>query len=124
MKGLQERKYLVLLLVLVFTVALQPLAHGLLVGLILYDVGATLVVLVVSLLVFARRRQRFVAFAAALAAITSNWAAYGLSEGYREAAVRAYHALVALALGSAVVAILREVFAQKLIRADDILGVC
>jgi hypothetical protein len=57
---LRERKHLVLLLTLVSTIVVQPLARGFLAGLIIYDVLHTLVVVTVFFIVFQRRRDRLV----------------------------------------------------------------
>jgi hypothetical protein len=46
---LRERRHLVLLLTLVSTIVMQPLARGFLAGLIIYDVLRTLIVFTVFL---------------------------------------------------------------------------
>jgi hypothetical protein len=122
MKPIRERKYLVLLLLLVFVLAMQPLAHGFLVGLVLFDVLASLIVLSVFLIVFERRQERLVALLIALPAVAVNWAGYSLAGDPRVAAVVIYNGLVALFLAFAVTVILRGLFQQRVLRADHLLG--
>jgi hypothetical protein len=78
MKGLRENKNLILLAVLVVALVLQPLAHGVVTGLILFNVLFGLTVVSVFLITFERRRQRLGALALALPALACNWAAHGL----------------------------------------------
>jgi hypothetical protein len=122
MKALRERKYLVLLLLLVFLLAVQPLAHGLLLGMVLYDVLASLILLSVFIIVFERRQERLVALLIALPAVAVNWASYGLAGEPRVAAAVLFNGLVALLLAFAVTVILRGLFQKKVLRADHLLG--
>jgi hypothetical protein len=124
MSGLRARKHLVLFLVLVVGLAIQPLAHGWLFGLVVYDVLLTLVLLAVFLVVFERGWERGVALGAGLPALVSNGAAHALSGGPRLAAWAVYHWLVVLFLGFAVVVVLRHLFQARAIRADQVLGAC
>jgi hypothetical protein len=124
MKGLRERKHLVLLLTVGLMLVVQPLAHGFLVGLILFDVLVMLLVLAVFLIVFQRRRERLLSLVIALPALVGNWAGHCLSGGTQVASWVVYHGFAVLFLGFAVVVILRGLFAQKVIRADHVLGTC
>jgi hypothetical protein len=122
MEALRKRKHLVLLLTLVLLLALQPLAHGPRVGIILCDAVGTLVLLAIFLIVFRSRPQRVVALAAAATAIAGNWGAYVLRGDAQVAAELLFHAAVVLFLAFAVVVILQGVFAQRQIGGDDVIG--
>jgi hypothetical protein len=71
---LRERRHLLLLLTLVATIVVQPLALGFLPGLIIYDVLHTLVVLIVFFIVFQRRRDRLVSMVFGLPVPAGGWA--------------------------------------------------
>lgn len=122
--GLRERRHLVLLLVLVVGLAIQPLAHGLLLGLVVYDFLLTLGLLAVFLVVFLRGWERRAALGVGLPALVSNGAAHAVSGGPRLGAWAVYHCLVVAFLLFAVVVILRRLFQAKVIRADQVLGAC
>src|SRR6516164_4579182 len=124
MKGLRERKHLVLLLVLVVGLVLQPLAHGWLFGLVFYDVLLTLLLLTVFLIVFERRRERLVALVIAVPALVSSWAGHGLSGWPQTVAWVIDHCFIVLFIGFAVVVILRGLFQTKAIRSDHVIGAC
>src|SRR5262245_39324342 len=71
---LQQRKHLVLLLTLVSTILVQPLARGFLAGLIIYDILRSLIVVIVFFVVFQRRRDRLIALVIALPVLAGSWA--------------------------------------------------
>jgi hypothetical protein len=83
MSGLRERKHLVLLLVLVLGLAIQPLAPGHLLGLVVYDLTLALIVLAVFLIAFQRGWELGIALGAGLPALVSNEAAHALWGGPR-----------------------------------------
>lgn len=78
---LQARKYLVLLLTMVATIVVQPLAQGFLGGLLISDVLRNLLVVTVLFIVFQRRHVRLMSLLIGLPVIVSNWAHYTLAEG-------------------------------------------
>jgi hypothetical protein len=122
MELLREHRYLVLFLAMIVVLAAQPLAHGSVSGLILYDVLVSLLLLVVFLVVFERRVQRVVAVVPIVTGIAGNWATYAMQGEANRAAVVLYHASVASFLAFAVVVILRGIFSKKAIRGDDVVG--
>jgi hypothetical protein len=79
---LRERKYLVLLLTVASTIVVQPLAHGFLAGLILYEVLRNLLVVTVLFIVFQRKHVRLMSLLIGLPVIVSNWAHYTLPERF------------------------------------------
>jgi hypothetical protein len=123
MRGLRERKYLVLFLTAVLLLAVQPLAHGFFAGVLLYDALLTLVAGLAFVIAFEQRRQRLVALVAGLTVVASNWAAYGLSGPLELASVLVYHCSVVLFFGFAVVVMLHTIFKHRVGRTDDVMGV-
>lgn len=79
---LQARKYLVLLLTMVPTIVVQPLAQGFLGGLLISDVLRNLLVVTVLFIVFQRRHVRLMSLLIGLPVIVSNWAHYTLPERF------------------------------------------
>jgi hypothetical protein len=73
---LRQRKHLVLLLTLVSTIVVQPLAPRFLAGLVIYDVMRSLVVLTVFFIVFQRGCDRLVALVIGLPVFAGSWAPY------------------------------------------------
>jgi hypothetical protein len=122
MNAIHQRKYLLLLLVLLLALLLQPLAHGSLAELILFDAVATLFVLTVFLAIFETPRQRLIALAAAATAIASNWAGYALRGQAHVVSVSVNPAALVLFLSYAVVVILRGIFRRKTVGPDEVIG--
>src|SRR5262245_1613565 len=119
---LRERKYLVLLLTLAFTTVVQPLAHGFLAGLILYEVLRNLLVVTVLFIVFQRRHVRLVFLLIGLPVMASNWAHYTVPERFEPALAAIHHAFLGAFLAFAVAVILRRIFEQRVVGADDVIG--
>jgi voltage-gated potassium channel len=119
---IQERKHTVLLAGLIFMSLAQPLAHGILVGLVLYDVVLTCVLLGVFIVVFERTHERFLSVALALPAVVLRWVSYGLAEPYHFYVTATHQALLVAFFGLAVGVILRGIFEQKTIKSDHVIG--
>jgi voltage-gated potassium channel len=119
---LRQRKYLVLLLTVASTIIVQPLAHGFLAGLILYEALRNLLVVTVLFIVFQRRHVRLVSLLVGLPVIASNWAHYTVPEGFEPALAVIHHAFLVAFLGFAVAVILRRIFERKVVGDDDVLG--
>jgi voltage-gated potassium channel len=119
---LDERKHLVLLLTLVATIVVQPLARGLPVGLIVYGVLRTLVVLTVFFVIFQRRRERLVSLVIGLPVTASTWVHYTLPGRFETALGVVDLGFLVAFLGFAVVVILRGILDRKMVRADDVIG--
>jgi hypothetical protein len=122
MEPLRKRKYLALFLTLVVMLGLQPLAHGYLAGLILFDILGSIVLVIVFLIIFEGRLQRGIALLGMTTAVACNWAAHVLRGDPRDQVLLAYHALATLFLGTGVVLILRGIFEKKTIQSDDVIG--
>jgi hypothetical protein len=119
---LREHRYLVLFLALIVVLGVQPLAHGHVVGQVLFDVLVSLLLLVVFLVVFERRWQRVVALVPTVAALAGNWATYAWHGEAHRVAVLLFHSGVAAFFAFAVVVILHGIFSKKVIRGDDVFG--
>src|SRR5689334_1860637 len=119
---LQRHKHLVLLVALVGMCVFQPLAQGIFVGLVLFDVFLMLLLLGVFVVVVKRRHERQWAVALAVPAIVAKWAAYGLSADAQWIAIIAHHAFVLLFLAMTVAIILRGVFEERTIESDHVIA--
>src|SRR5215813_7329131 len=122
LNGLIERKHLVLLLTLASTIVVQPLAHGFLAGVIIYEVLRNLLVVTVLFIVFQRRHVRLVSLLIGVPVIASNWAHYTLPEKFEPALAVIHHVFLVTLLGFAVTVILRHIFERKVVGGDDVIG--
>jgi hypothetical protein len=112
----------VLLLALVSTIVVQPLARGFLAGLVLYDVLRTLVVLIVFFIVFQQRGERLVSMVIGLPVLVGGWAPHMLPDRFETALGVIHHSVLAAFLGFAVAMILHGIFERKVVQADDVIG--
>jgi Ion channel len=119
---LRQRKHLVLLLTLVSTIVVQPLAPRFLAGLVVYDVMRSLVVLTVFFIVFQRGRDRLVALVIGMPVFAGSWAPYILPDRFEAALGVIHHSFLVAFLGFAVATILRDIFERQVVRADDVIG--
>ena len=119
MTRLAERKYLLLILVLIaLTIRESFTTQQLLVSIIFVNI----VVMAVMLVVFEGRRERQVALVAAAAIIATEWVHYVAPDELRLWDVVAYHALLILFLGFAVAVILGNIFEKQTVTSDAVLG--
>ena len=120
---MRKRKHLILLVTLVVALIMVSFSRHLVLGPLISKVLVTLVVLAVLLVVFERGFQRRIALVAAVAAMAMNWVHYfHWASQYQVMLASAYHALHAAFMGFAVAVILAQVFAQKSVTADSVLG--
>ena len=118
----RSRRFLILLSTLAVVLAVQSLSQGLAVSSIITDVLVILVVMAVFFLVFEHTPQRLAALVAAIAAIAITLAHYVLPDRFHVPLAVAYHGLLIVFLGWALVEILRSLFAEKPVQTDDLLG--
>ena len=120
---LRRHRHGILLLALLTTFFIESFPHRLLLGPIVSDLVITLGLCLIFLVVFDRRRNRVVAFAALSVAIAVDWARYvaALAAYDRELAL-AYHGALLLLAGFATWVILRNIFQHAATTADDVLG--
>ena len=119
---LQARKYLVLLLTMVATIVVQPLAQRFPAGLMISDVWRNLLVVIVLFVVFQRRHVRLMSLLIGLPVIASKWAHYTLPERFEPALEVIHHAFLVAFLGFAAAVILRRIFERKVVGGDDVIG--
>jgi len=101
----------------------ESFTHRLLLGPLVSDLAISTTELLVLLIVFERRVHRLVAFIAFATSVAANLAHYVLPLNYPEAPLRLiYHGAVLVLLGFAAIVILRNIFAQRVVRSDDVIG--
>jgi Ion channel len=123
MRGVRERKYLLLLAALLVAAVMEPLVadwseHTRIIA----AVTVSIVNLSVLLVVFGQRWQRWLAVFLLAPALASNIVHEALSN-WAEIAAIVYHCFAVVVLGFAVTVILKRIFSRKTIRADTVLGV-
>ncbi len=118
----RSHKHVVLLACLVLMAAGQPFAHGVVGGLVIYDILLTTVLVATFVIAFKAGRQRAIALALALPAIASRWVEYVLAGDERHLAVVTHHGFMLVFFAFAVVIILQGAFEEKMIRLDQIVA--
>jgi hypothetical protein len=122
MNKLLERKYMILLVVLVVAALVEPmLADWSERSRILFAMVAALINLGVLLAVFNERWERCLAFSLLMGVWLSN-IAHDSFLGWAPNAAIAYHCFALVFLGFAVAVILKRIFHQEAIRTDAVLG--
>ncbi|MBX9653903.1 potassium channel family protein [bacterium] len=117
-----DHKHLVLLITLLIMCVVQPLAQGMLGGLVLFDILLTLVLLGIFVLFFKRRNERIWALVIAIPGIAAQWASYLIPADSRWLAEVVHHSLILLFLTLAVSIIIRGIFEESAVRHDHILA--
>jgi len=120
MATLQGSKYLILLLTLVGVLIVQSFPHPVV---LVSKVLAPLSMLAIFLVVFKGRHERTVAFVVAAATIAVNLAQYlPIAGDYQVLQAAAHDGLLLVFPGFAVAVILRNIYAEKAITGDGVLG--
>ena len=120
---LSSHKYAILLAAIIVVTLVESFSHRLLLGPFVSDLAISTTKLLVLLIVFDRRVHRLVAFIAFATSVFANWAHYLLPLNQPEVLLRLiYHSALLLLLGFAAIVILRNIFAQRVVRSDDVLG--
>ena len=120
---LRNHRYAILLAAIVGVALVESFSHRLLLGPVASDLAVLTTELLVFLIVFDRRVNRLVGFIAFATAVASTLAHYVLPPNYPEASLRLiYHSALLLLLGFATIVILRNIFEQRVVRSDDVLG--
>ena len=119
---LRRHKYAILLAALLCVTLVESFSQRLLRP-VFSDFALMATMLLVFVIVFERRADRVVAFIAVVTAGAAFAAHYALSGKYPELPLRAInHSATLLLMGFATVVILRNVFAQRVVAVDDVLG--
>src|SRR5262245_21272924 len=123
MNTLRKYKHAILLAALVCVALIESFSHRRVLGPALSDLAITMMLLLVFLIVFHRRVTRLVAFIALAIAVARGLAHYVLPPSYPEAPLRlVYHSAALVLVAFATLVILRNIFEQRIVRADDVLG--
>ena len=122
MNTLRRHKYAILLAALVGVALIDSFSQRLL-NPLFSDIFVTMATLLVFLIVFERRADRLVAFMAVVIAALTLAAHYVLSGGYADIPLRVINRSAKFLLISfATFVILRNIFAKRVVRPDDVLG--
>jgi hypothetical protein len=101
----------------------ESFSHRLLLGPVASDLAFSTVQLLAFLIIFDRRVNRLVAFVALAAVVVSEWAHYVLPPSYHQEPLRLVnHCAQLLLLGYATIVMLRNIFEQRVVHSDDVLG--
>ena len=122
MNSLKRHKHAILLTALVWTVLIESFSHWEVLGPVLSDSTIAIVMLLVFLIVFDRRVNRLVACVALVTAVATDAARYVLPDAAELPLRLINHSALLLLLGFATFVILRNIFAQHIVGADDMLG--
>jgi hypothetical protein len=122
MNPLRRHKHAILLAALIVVALVESFSHRQVLGPVLSDLVIVTILLLVFLIVFNRRVNRLVAFLAWAAVVVAQGAHY-LLPGASEAPLQLlYHSAALLLVGYATLVILRNIFEQRVVRVDDVLG--
>jgi len=120
---LRSHKHAILLAAIVGVCLVESFSHRLLLGTLASDLAISTTELLVLLIVFDRNVNRLVAIMALATAVASGWAHYVLPLNYPQEQLRLiYHSAKLLLFGFATIVILRNIFEQRVVRSDDVLG--
>lgn len=117
-----ERRHLVLLVSLVLMLLLQPIAHQVTAGWMIYEALSAVIVLAVLLLVFETRADRIIALVLAVPGLVFEFARYAVPGAWEFGFAAAFHVSSMVFFGFAAALILREILERRAVRADDVLG--
>ena len=122
MNTLRKYKHAVLLVALVGVGILESFSHRRMLGAVLSNVTVTTMMLLIFLIVFNRRVNRLIAFMAWATVVVVDWAHYLLPSSPEAPLQLIHHSAVLLLAGFATLVILRNIFEQRVVRVDDVLG--
>jgi hypothetical protein len=122
MNTLRKHKHAVLLVALVWVGIMESFSHRRMLGPVLSDVIVWTILLLVFLIVFNRRVNRLIAFMAWVTVVVVDWAHYMLPSSPEAPLRLIHHSAVLLLAGFATLVILRNIFEQRVVRVDDVLG--
>jgi hypothetical protein len=122
MNSLKKRKHAILLAAIICVVLIESFSHRQVLGPVLSDLFITTTLLLVFLIVFERRVNRLVAFTLMAIAVSIDWLRYVLPSSAELSLRLIYHGAAFLLVGFAALAILRNIFEQRVVGTDDVLG--
>ena len=122
MNTLRKHKHAVLLVALVWMGIIESFSHRRMLGPVLSDLVGGTILLLVFLIVFNRRVNRLIAFMAWVTVVVVDGAHYMLPSSPEAPLRLIHHSAVLLLAGFATLVILRNIFEQRVVRVDDVLG--
>jgi len=122
MNTLRKHKHAILLVALVWVGIMESFSHRRMLGAVLSDVIVWTILLLVFLIVFNRRVNRLIAFIVWVTVVVVDWAHYMLPSSPEAPLRLIHHSAVLLLAGFAALVILRNIFEQRVVRVDDVLG--
>src|SRR5215471_21492864 len=122
MNLLRRHKHAILLAALIFVALVESFSHWQVLSSVLSDLAIVTMLLLVFLIVFMRRVSRLVAFIAWGTIVVVDWAHHLLPSSPEATLQLIYHSAVLLLVGFATLVILRNIFEQRVVRVDDVLG--
>src|SRR5215510_710472 len=122
MNLLRRHKHAILLAALIVVALVESFSHWQVLGPVLSDLAIVTLLLLVSLIVFVRWVNRLVAFMALGTIVVVDWAHYMLPSSPEATLQLIYHSAALLLAGFATLVILRNIFEQRVVRVDDVLG--
>jgi hypothetical protein len=122
MDSLRRHKYAFLLAALICAALIQSFPHRLVMGPVLSELFLTAMMLLVFMIVFERPVNRLVALIALAVAVVVDWAHYLLPGSAELPLELIFHSAALLLVGFAALVILRNIFEQRVVRTDDVLG--
>jgi hypothetical protein len=118
-----SHKHAILLAGIIVVAAIESFSHRLLLGPLVSDIVLAITEILVLLIAFERRVHRAIAFIGYATAVVCAMAHYVLPPGYPEEMLRlVYHGALLLLFGFAAIVILRNIFEQRVVGYDDVLG--
>jgi hypothetical protein len=123
MKTLRRYKHAILLAALLCVALIESFSHRQVLGPVLSDLAITMMLLLVFVIVFEGWLNRLVAFVALAIAVAAVSAHNVMPPSYPQVPLRlVYHSAALLLVGFATLVILRNIFEQRVVRTDDVLG--
>ena len=120
---IHSHKHAILLAGIIGVALIESFSHRRLLGPLASDLAIAATEMLMLLIVFDRKVHRVVAFIAFAIAVASAFAHHVLPPSYPEAPLRlVYHTALLLLLGFATIVMLRNIFQQRVVRSDDVLG--
>ena len=121
--NLRRHKFAILFIALVGVCVVESFSHRLILGPVFSDLGISITQLLAFLIIFDRKINRWVAFMALAAAVASVWLHYVLPANFDQEPLRLiYNVAQLLLFGYATIVILRNIFQQRVVHSDDVLG--
>jgi len=120
---LRSHKHTILLAAMIVVVFVESFNHRFVLGPVASDLAISGTQLLAFLIIFEEKIARRVALIALSVAVVSAWAHYVMPENIPQNPLRlANHSALLLLFGYATIVMLRNIFKQRVVRIDDVIG--